>query len=519
MSGSNAGVNGATASITGKGAQPVYVIDFSVYKPPKECDFSMYEILEYLLSPTGRKHGYHPDTIDFILRIAERSGLGYTGTYMPTAINPLVVKDGVLHNDMRTALVEAEVVMGAAVREVLDRAGIKPEQVDILVTSTSIFCPTPSLASMLVNQVKLRSDIQAYHLGGMGCSNGVVGVGLVRDLLQARPNSIALFVPAEIVTYAYYTGHEKQFTVANCLFRMGGAAVLLTNKASYARTAKYRLQYNVRVHTGQDDESYGCMAWGPDGTGINAVHLGKNVPKCAAGALNACLRTVTPHILTWRQLAAAAANWAASKITEVVPYKPDFTECIDHFALHCGGYAVLKGVQKGMNLPQEHMLPSFATLRDYGNTSCSTTWYVMAYLESITGVSSGQKIMQVGLGGGMKAGVNIWVANRNIKDTHGAWAHLNGQPVRPEDLPRPIDDSDPAQVEASAAAKAAAKAAARAKAEAAAAAAYGDTSPGDKAAAPVGVVEAGGLGDAPPLPDHLRNAPITPKPSAERLHA
>jgi hypothetical protein len=65
-------------------------------------------------------------------------------------------------------------------------AGIKPEQVDILVTSTSIFCPTPSLASMLVNQVKLRSDIQAYHLGGMGCSNGVVGVGLVRDLLQVR---------------------------------------------------------------------------------------------------------------------------------------------------------------------------------------------------------------------------------------------------------------------------------------------------------------------------------------------
>jgi hypothetical protein len=60
---------------------------------------------------------------------------------------------------------------------------------------------------------------------------------------------------------------------------------------------------------------------------------------------------------------------------------------------------VLKGVQKGMNLPQEHMLPSFATLRDYGNTSCSTTWYVMAYLESITGVSSGQKIMQVQEGG------------------------------------------------------------------------------------------------------------------------
>lgn len=39
-----------------------------------------------------------------------------------------------------------------------------------------------------------------------------------------------------------------------------------------------------------------------------------------------------------------------------------------------GGYAVLKGVQAGMQLPNKVMLPSFASLRDFGNTSCSTTW-------------------------------------------------------------------------------------------------------------------------------------------------
>lgn len=42
--------------------------------------------------------------------------------------------------------------------------------------------------------------------------------------------------------------------------------------------------------------------------------------------------------------------------------------------LCAGGYAVLKGVQQGMGLPPAAMLPSFASLRDYGNTSCSTTW-------------------------------------------------------------------------------------------------------------------------------------------------
>ena len=34
---------------------------------------------------------------------------------------------------------------------------------------------------------------------------------------------------------------------------------------------------------------------------------------------------------------------------------------------------MLKGIQKSMDIPTYHMLPSFATLRDYGNTSCSTT--------------------------------------------------------------------------------------------------------------------------------------------------
>lgn len=63
-------------------------------------------------------------------------------------------------------------------------AGLRPSDVDILVTNCSIYCPTPSMCSMLVNHFKFRTDIQTYHLGGMGCGNGVVGITLLRDLLQ-----------------------------------------------------------------------------------------------------------------------------------------------------------------------------------------------------------------------------------------------------------------------------------------------------------------------------------------------
>jgi 3-ketoacyl-CoA synthase len=91
----------------------------------------------------------------------------------------------------------------------------------------------------------------------MGCANGVIGIGLIRDLLVARPNALALFVPSEICTYALYPGNKKEFLVANVLFRMGGASILLANRHRLAAKAKYALQYNTRVHTGQDDGAYG----------------------------------------------------------------------------------------------------------------------------------------------------------------------------------------------------------------------------------------------------------------------
>lgn len=39
---------------------------------------------------------------------------------------------------------------------------------------------------MLINKFKFRRDIQSYNLGGMGCSIGVIAIGLVRDMLQVR---------------------------------------------------------------------------------------------------------------------------------------------------------------------------------------------------------------------------------------------------------------------------------------------------------------------------------------------
>ncbi|KAI8468058.1 MAG: FAE1/Type III polyketide synthase-like protein-domain-containing protein [Monoraphidium minutum] len=414
-----------------------YMLDFSVFRPPETWRMNREESWK---NGTGWKD-FVQEKSEFMDKVFSKSGIDPNGTFLPPWVNPSVSNE--YTSDMRTSMAEAEAVMTGSVGDVLARTGVNPEDIDILVTNCSIFCPTPSLGSMLINKFKFRPDVQMYHLGGMGCSIGVVAVGLVRDMLKAHPNSIALMVPCEVTSYCYYPGRNKDYLVSNVIFRSGGAAMLMTNKPSLYSRCKYELHSSTRVHTGQDDTAYKCISWGPDEEGFNGVYLGKDVPVQAGKMLEAVIAKATPKILTWRQYATAAVNIIGRKLLGMQwpRYAPDYTRCIEHFALHAGGYAVLKGIQKGMNLPMEMMMPSFASLRDYGNTSSSTTWYSMAYMERFGMVKQGQRIMQVGAGGGMKGGVNVWHALRDTETPHKAWMHI-GRAYAGPDFPRAIEDSE-----------------------------------------------------------------------------
>lgn len=55
------------------------------------------------------------------LKVVEKSGLNRDGTYLPPAIHPSFAKEP--QYDMKTAMVEAEMVMGGVVADVLEKTG------------------------------------------------------------------------------------------------------------------------------------------------------------------------------------------------------------------------------------------------------------------------------------------------------------------------------------------------------------------------------------------------------------
>ena len=104
----------------------------------------------------------------------------------------------------------------------------------------------------------------------------------------------------------------------------------------------------------------GCACKGTGNGSEHSWQSGAQQPR--DGASGIAIPNPRPQVLTWGQYAEAAYFMFGKKVLgyDWGRYVPDYTKCMEHFALHAGGYAVLKGIQKGMSLPTEMMLPSFA---------------------------------------------------------------------------------------------------------------------------------------------------------------
>lgn len=158
--------------------RPIYLVDFACYQPEDERKCSN----ERFLLASMMTGAFTEESMTFQRKITARSGLG-DSTYLPKSIiNDPAVRKG--QPSMRQAREEAEQVMFGALDELFEKTGIKPKDVGILVVNCSLFNPTPSLASMIINHYKMRGNVKSVNLGGMGCSAGLISIDIARDLLQ-----------------------------------------------------------------------------------------------------------------------------------------------------------------------------------------------------------------------------------------------------------------------------------------------------------------------------------------------
>ncbi|KAM7488338.1 hypothetical protein LguiB_025822 [Lonicera macranthoides] len=384
----------------------VYLVNFACFKPQPDVMCPR----ELFMERSTIAGTFNEENLAFQKKILERSGLGQK-TYFPEALlrippNPC----------MAEARKEAEMVMFGAIDELLEKTGVKAKDIGILVVNCSLFNPTPSLSAMVVNHYKLRGNILSYNLGGMGCSAGLISIDLAKQLLQVQPNSYALVVSMENITLNWYVGNNRSMLVSNCLFRMGGAAILLSNRSSDRRRSKYQLIHTVRTHKGADDKCYGCVFQEEDENKNIGVALSKDLMAVAGEALKTNITTLGPLVLPMSEQLLFFATLVARKVfkMKIKPYIPDFKLAFEHFCIHAGGRAVLDELEKNLELTEWHMEPSRMTLNRFGNTSSSSLWYELAYSEAKGRIRKGDRTWQIAFGSGFKCNSAVWRALKTI---------------------------------------------------------------------------------------------------------
>ncbi|CAO2165118.1 unnamed protein product [Urochloa humidicola] len=413
----------------------VYLVEYGCFRPkpwyraPFATCLEHAHLMPYLVDE---------ESVSFAIRLLERSGLGEE-TCVPDAYHYMPPD-----RSLRASRDETELVIFSAVDEVFARTTVRPEDIDVLIVNCSIFTPTPVFADMVVNRYKLRADVQNVNLSGMGCSAGLVSVGLARNLLQvAPPGTHVLIVSTEILSSQYYVGKERAMLLPNCLFRMGAAAMILSNSPERAR---FRLTRAVRTVTAARDADYRCVFQEEDDKGNTGIRLSKDLATTAGHALKSNIAAFGPLVLPASEQLLVALSLLKRKLlsgrAKVRLYRPDFRTAFEHICIHAGGRGVIDEVQHGLGLSDEDVEASRMTLHRFGNTSSSSVLYELAYQEAKGTMKKGDRVWMISFGAGFDCNSVAWECVKPAADADGPWADcIHRYPVQLPEIAKDMSDS------------------------------------------------------------------------------
>lgn len=228
----------------------------------------------------------------------------------------------------------------------LDKAQLKPTDLDYIITVSCTGIMIPSLDAYLINRLKLKQDIVRLPVTEMGCAAGISGILYAKNFLKANPNKRAAVIAVESPTATFQLDDYSMANIVSAaIFGDGCASVILS---SHENEEGPEIKDEAMYHFYEAEHMMGFKL---RNTGLQMV-LDPSVPQ-----------TITDHF---------------PRIIHPFLEQNGLTiEHIDHLVFHPGGKKIVQTVEDLFGALGKNIDDTKEVLRLYGNMSSATVLYVL----------------------------------------------------------------------------------------------------------------------------------------------
>lgn len=230
--------------------------------------------------------------------------------------------------------------------KVLNKANLKPIDIDYIITVSCTGIMIPSLDAYLINSLKMKQDIVRLPVTEMGCAAGVSGIIYAKNFLKSNPNKRAVVIAVESPTATFQLeDYSMVNAVSAAIFGDGCSSVILS---SYDHEAGPEIKDEGMYHF---FDATNMMGFKLRNSGLQMI-LDQTVPQ-----------TIANHF---------------PKIIHPFLEQNNLTiDDINHLVFHPGGKKILQTVEDLFGALGKNIDDTKEVLRLYGNMSSATVLYVL----------------------------------------------------------------------------------------------------------------------------------------------